>query len=72
MRLSARRPSVVAALLVLLAGPAAALSTAPPEPPSVEFGELYRDVELAEHLPGPEDIRGRHSREAARGNPRGL
>ncbi|HKN26744.1 MAG TPA: alpha,alpha-trehalase TreF [Roseiarcus sp.] len=44
-----RRSALAAALVVLFlspAGPAGALSPAWPTPPSVEFGELYRAVEM--------------------------
>jgi alpha,alpha-trehalase len=49
-----RRSALAAALVVLflsLAGPAGALSPAWPAPPSVEFGELFRAVEMAKLYP---------------------
>src|SRR5260370_11463910 len=43
--------AVLVALSLSLPAPAAALSTEPPAPPSVEFGELYRAVEMASLFP---------------------
>ncbi len=50
MRLVNRHAALAGALVVLslsLPGPAAALSTEPPAPPSVEFGELFDAVQMA-------------------------
>ena len=54
IRLPDRRSALAALLVVLLlapAGPAGALSGAWPVPPSIEFGELYRAVEMAGLFP---------------------
>ena len=54
MRLVNRHSALAGALVILslsLPGPAAALSTEPPAPPSVEFGELFDAVEMASVFP---------------------
>ncbi len=54
MRPDKRHSAMAAALVVfslVLAGPAAARQAAAPAPPSVEFGELYRAVEMASLFP---------------------
>jgi alpha,alpha-trehalase len=54
MRLASRRSARAAAFLVLFLsahGPAAALSASPPAPPSLEFGELFRAVQMAGLFP---------------------
>ena len=44
-------PLALVALIQAPAGPAGALSTDLPEPPSIEFGELFRAVEMANLFP---------------------
>jgi alpha,alpha-trehalase len=53
MRNVEHRPALAAlfVFLLLLLSPAGAFSTDAPAPPSVEFGELYRAVEMAELFP---------------------
>src|SRR5579871_4501253 len=51
MTIGSRLCLIIMLLFLVPAGRAAALSPAPPDPPSVQYGELYRAVEMAQIFP---------------------